>query len=63
MPTLAAMRCNPIIKAITDRLKAKGKPPMVAVAAGMRKLLQLMFGVLKSGKPFDPNYAISHAAA
>jgi transposase len=57
MPTLAAMRCNPIVKALTDRLKTKGKHNMTAVAAGMRKLLQLMYGVLKSGRPFDPNYA------
>lgn len=57
MPTLAAMRYNPVIKTFTDRLKANGKPNMVAVGAGMRKLLQLVFGVLKSGKPFDPNYA------
>jgi transposase len=57
MPTLAAMRCNPIIKALTERLKSKGKHNMTAVAAGMRKLIQLMYGVLKSGVPFDPNYA------
>lgn len=63
MPTLAAMRRNPIIKDFTDRLKQAGKPKMVAVAAGMRKLLQLIFGVLKSGVPFDPNYALNHQNA
>jgi transposase len=56
MPTLAAMTRNPIIKAYTDRLKANGKPKMVAVGAGMRKLLHIIFGVLKSGKPFDPHF-------
>ena len=30
---------------------------MVIVGAAMRKLLQLVYGVLKSGMPFDPNYA------
>jgi transposase len=63
MPTLAAMRRNPIIKTLTDRLKNAGKHPMSAVAAGMRKLLTLIFGVLKSGRPFDPNYALSHQNA
>ncbi|MCX7091953.1 MAG: IS110 family transposase, partial [Methylobacter sp.] len=26
--------------------------------AAMRKLIHIAFGVLKSGKPFDPNYAV-----
>jgi transposase len=56
MPTLAAMRWNPVIREFTNRLKNNGKSKMTAVAAGMRKLLQIMFGVLKSGRPFDPNY-------
>ena len=29
----------------------------VIVGAAMRKLLQIAYGVLKSGQPFDPNYA------
>lgn len=56
MPILAAMRSNPIIKTLTDRLLAEGRPTKVAMAAGMRKLLHLMYGVLKSGRPFDPNF-------
>lgn len=59
MPILAAMRCNPLIKVLTDRLRAEGRPTKVAMAAGMRKLLHLMYGVLKSGRPFDPNYVKS----
>jgi len=61
MPTLAAMRWNPVIRNFTNRLKNNGKSNMTAVAAGMRKLLQIMFGVLKSKRPFDPNYALLHA--
>src|SRR5690606_9983830 len=61
MPIMAAMRFNPLIKALTDRLLAQGRPTKVAMAAGMRKLLHLMYGVLKSGRPFDPNYAQLHA--
>ena len=37
-----------------DRLRTAGKPPMVIIGAMMRKLIHVAFGVLKSGKPFDP---------
>ena len=36
-----------------------GKRPMQVVVAAMRKLLHLAFGVLKSGKPFDPEFGIA----
>lgn len=55
-PAIVAMRCNPVIRDLADRLKAKGKPMMVIIGAAMRKLLVLAYGVLKSGLPFDPNY-------
>jgi hypothetical protein len=32
---------------------------MVIVGAAMRKLLHLIYGVLKSGKPFDPTVALA----
>jgi len=60
LPALSALRWNPCVKALADRLKAKNRPKMVIVGAAMRKLLSLAFGVLKSGRPFDPNYATSH---
>ncbi|MCD9029912.1 IS110 family transposase, partial [Luteimonas sp. BDR2-5] len=31
----------------------------VIVCAVMRKLLHLVWGVLRSGKPFDPQHAIA----
>ncbi|MFN8459660.1 MAG: IS110 family transposase [Anaerolineae bacterium] len=55
-PALAAIRYNPIIKALRDRLIAQGKPKMVAVGAAMRKLVHLAYGVLKHNQPFDPAY-------
>jgi hypothetical protein len=30
---------------------------MEIIVAAMRKLLVLVFGVLKNGRPFDPNWA------
>jgi transposase len=57
MPALSAMRCNPLIRRLVDRLTAKGKPKMAIVAAVMHKLLRLAYGVLKSNRPFDPDFA------
>lgn len=56
MAALTALRHNPIIRALGQRLKAKGKGGKRAVAAAMRKLVWLIYGVLKQGKPFDPNW-------
>jgi transposase len=55
-PAVVALRWNPVIHALGERLKARGKPKMVILAAAMRKLLVLVYGVLKSGRPFDPEY-------
>lgn len=48
------MRCDPIVKALRQRLKAQGKQRMVIVGAAMRKLLHRARGGLKTAKPFDP---------
>ena len=59
MPAMSAMRYNPAIVALVTRLKAKGRlNPKQIVVAAMRKLLVLCFGVLKTGKPFDPALAM-----
>ena len=58
MPALAAMFHNPVIAALRERLLARGKEKMVVVGAAMRKLLHIVYGVLKSGRPFDPNLAV-----
>lgn len=54
MPALAAHRYNPIVANLVERLSLKGKAKMTIIIAVMRKLLHLAYGVLKSGKPFDP---------
>ena len=56
-PAITALRCNPIVRALAQRLSARGKHKMVIVAAAMRKLIHIAFGVLKSGKPFNPTLA------
>jgi transposase len=56
-PAITALRHNPILRALKERLAARGKTPMQILGAAMRKLLVLCYGVLKSGKPFDPGFA------
>lgn len=64
MPAISAKRFNPIIRAFCDRLTKRGKHPMAIIGAAMHKLLVLAYGVLKSGKPFDPDYRpAAHSAA
>jgi transposase len=53
-PAIAAIRYNPYVRAMSERLKERGKCPMQVIGAAMRKLLHLAYGVLKSGRPFDP---------
>jgi len=56
MPALTAIRWNPTIQLFASRLRDRGKLPKVIIAAVMRKLVHIAYGVLKSGKPFDPYY-------
>lgn len=53
-PALAAMRFNPTLRAFSARLRTAGKHPMVIVGAVMRKLLHLVYGVLKHRSAFKP---------
>jgi len=53
-PAVVAIRHNPYVKDLGERLRARGKCPMQVIGAAMRKLIHLAYGVLKSGRPFDP---------
>ena len=55
MPALVSIRYNLMI-AFYERLRERGKNGKVIVCAIMRKLVHIIFGVLKSGKKYDPNY-------
>jgi transposase len=57
LPTLTAIRFNPVLKGFFDRLVAAGKPKMQAIGACMRKLVMLCYGVLKNRTPFDPAWS------
>jgi transposase len=56
MPAMVAMRHNPILKAFAERMKSNGLKPKQIIAAVMRKLLHLAYGILKNKEPFNPNY-------
>jgi transposase len=48
MGTLAATRCNPVIRDFYDRLLASGKPKKVALTACMHKLLTILNAMVRS---------------
>jgi transposase len=56
MPALTALKCNPLIRDLGERLRAQGRTGKYVVVAAMRKLLRLIYGVLKHGKPFDASW-------
>jgi len=56
MPAVVAMRHNSVVRALKERLYERKLPTMAIVAAAMRKLLHIVYGVLKNQKPFDPEY-------
>ncbi len=56
MPALVSIQCNPVMIDFYNRLKDKGKNGKVIVCAIMRKLVHVIFAVLKSGKKYDPNF-------
>jgi transposase len=56
-PAIAAIRFNPSLQPLAQRLRRDGKPPLLIIGAAMRKLIHLAFGVLKSGRAYDPELA------
>jgi len=59
-PAIVAKQHNPVLQAFCARLAARGLAPKAIVGAAMRKLLQLAYGVLSSGRPFDAALALAH---
>jgi len=58
-PAISAIKYNEIIKQFAQRLRQNGKTPMQIVCAAMRKLLHIVYGVIKNNRPFDPTLAFS----
>jgi transposase len=47
MATIAAMRCNPVIRIFSERLKKTGKLNKVVIVACMRKMLGLLNAIIR----------------
>jgi len=62
MPAVVAKTHHPILRTFAERLEQRGLCHMEIVVAVMRKLLHLIYGILKSGQPFDPTYLEKTAA-
>jgi transposase len=56
-PAVTALLCSPFFQAWAEGLRQRGKSKMAVIGAAMRKLVHLAYGVLKTGKPFDPRWA------
>ena len=50
--TVAAVRCNPVLKRCYQRLRAAGKVPKVAIVAVARKFLRILNAMVRDRKPW-----------
>lgn len=57
MPAIVAKRCNPVIKEFCNRLRERRLSEMAIVIAAMRKLIHIVYGVLKYQRLFDSDYS------
>jgi transposase len=57
LPASVTMRHTPALRALAERLQARGKRPLEIVGAALRMLVPLLSGVLPSATRFDPGLA------
>jgi len=55
-PAITALRCSEFFQNWAQGLRERGKCKMSVIGAAMRKLIHLAYGVLKTGKAFDPEW-------
>ncbi len=55
-PGIVTKNHNSIVMAFCKKLKDRGKHNMAIVGAAIRKLLHIIFGVLKSKSAFNPSF-------
>jgi transposase len=56
-PAIVAIQHNPVIAAFAKQLRSRGKHNMTIIVAVMRKLVHFIYGVLRSGIPFQTRLA------
>lgn len=59
MAAVVAIRHNPDVRDLYERLRARGKSKMSALGAAMRKLVHIMYGVLKHQTPYRPQVMLA----
>jgi transposase len=59
MATLTARRCNPVVRAFSERLVRAGKPFKVVMTACMRKLLVILNTMIENNQTWQPKIAPS----
>jgi transposase len=55
LPSIVARKYNPIIASFSQKLALKGKCKMSIIGAAMRKLIHIIYGVLKHKTAFNPS--------
>jgi transposase len=63
MATVSALRCTPVIRAFSDRLKRDGKAAKVRIVACMRKLLVLLNAMARDDLKWDQLDVVKKLAA
>lgn len=53
LPAMSARTHNPLLKEFADRLAKTGKTPKQIIVAVMRKLVHQIYGILKTGQPYN----------
>jgi transposase len=56
MSAVTVMRNEALFPAFIARLRRQGRKPKVILAALMRRMMRLVYGVLKSEAPYDPKH-------
>lgn len=60
MSILSAMKYNPLIKAMYDRLRKSGKPAKVAIVACIRKLLMILKSIAVRQTPWVDHHSVQN---
>ena len=57
MAMMSAMQCNPVFKALYQKLVAAGKPKKLAIIACIRKMIVTLNSMVRDGIYWDENFA------
>ena len=60
-PAVSAIQYNPVIQKFVKTLRKSKKHNFAIIIAVIRKLLHLVYGVIKNNSPFDPNWSTDKA--